>query len=338
MVNEYFEINNYGHSLYYYIFELANFCVLASLLLFLYKLKYINVNSLIVWTFLFISPLFFNYFIFSPWFFPDQFQYAGEIASIKSKGESISNIAAQGKSSYGDLEGLFAISAVNPVTFATSILGLAPLPNYMTVTSLAFANKLFLFLTFLWLKRDFQNENILLIFFLIPSLILYSSLSLRDNLIIILSILFLFNILKNRYLVALVILYPIFFLKIQMATFFALYFIGRLFFRAHIDKSYLAIFGATILIISFVYQEMLLAVINTYRYGFAAEDLDMGNGFYGYAAWGMYGDEIKESITLSSIPETIFKSLLGLPALLLMPLPWNWTNIFYPIQALESIF
>jgi hypothetical protein len=113
--------------------------------------------------------------------------YAREVMSLKSTGESITNIGLFGRS---DTE--------SAVTLTAKMLGLIPLPNYMTVTSLAFANKLILFITFLWFKRFFKNENEVLIYFLIPSLILYSSIGLRDTLIVVISIIFIINLIKGR--------------------------------------------------------------------------------------------------------------------------------------------
>tara|TARA_Y100001970_G_scaffold120542_1_gene149394 strand:- start:226 stop:1476 length:1251 start_codon:yes stop_codon:yes gene_type:complete len=336
MVNEYFELLNYGGSFYYYIFELANFLFLAILAIFFYKLQIININSLIVWVGLFSVPLFLNYFLFSPFLFPDQFQYSGEVTSIKSRGVSLPHIEAQGLKGFSqDISNIFGI--INPVTLTIKLLGLAPIPNYMTVTSLAFANKFFLFLVFIWLKRFFNNENTLLLFFLVPSLVLYSSLSLRDNLIIIISILFFINILRSKYLFAAIFLAPLFILKLQMFAFFFIYYIGRLIFRAHKSLNYLFLYFVIILTSSFAYNDVILEIINSYRYGFAAEDLDLGDGLYGYAAWSLYGDQIKDSITINSMPELIFLAIIGLPNLLLMPLPGSWENIFYPIQFLESI-
>ncbi len=338
MVNEYFELINYGGSFYYYLFELANFSILALLAMIVYQCGYININSLIVWVGIFLLPIFLNYFLFSPYLFPDQFQYAAEVASQKSRGISIPNIAAQNDNSLEDIGFSFGISAINPVTLTTKILGFAPIPNFMTVTSLAFANKFFLFLTFLWLKKHFENENVLLMYFLIPSLLLYSSLSLRDTLVIILSLLFLIYAFKDRYFISLIILYPLFFLKIQMFAFFSLYYLGRFLFRANKSLASLGIFALSILSLSLFFDDSILGLINGYRYGFAAEDLDLGNGIYGYAAWSIYGQEMMDSLTLNSIPEAILTALVGLPNLLLMPLPWNWNNIFYPVQALESVF
>jgi hypothetical protein len=302
-----------------------------------YKLRFININSLIVWTGIFFVPLALNYFIFSPYLFPDQFQYASEIMSLKSKGVSIPNIAAQ-NSEFSISNGAISIPT-NPVSLTVSFLGFAPIPNYMTVTSLAFANKFFLFLSFLGLKKFFiKDENTLLLFFLIPSLLLYTSISLRETVIIILSLFFLLNILKNNYLISFLFLLPLLSIKVQMFAFLGTYFIGRLIFRANKNLSLLMLFSTFILLTSIVFEDLVLQVLNYYRIGFAAENMDLGDGIYGYYAFSLYGDELAESLTLTSMFEVIWLAISGLPKLLLMPLPNSWSNIFYPIQFFESIF
>ena len=210
MVNEYFALHTYGGTLEYYLFELANFSALAFFAVFLYKLNYINSNSLLAWLAIFFAPLFANYFLFSPMLFGDQFRYAAEVMYQKSSGSSLDFLSASGITEPA-------------IQLTAKMLGVIPLPNYMTVTSLAFANMFFLFVTFLWFKRFFSNENEVLLYFLIPSLILYSSLSLRDSLITVLSILFIINLIRDRYFFAAVLLYPLFILKIQMFAFLLLY-------------------------------------------------------------------------------------------------------------------
>ena len=318
MVNEYFQLIDYGGTLFYYLFELANFSFLGFLTLYFYKIQLINTNSLIAWLLIFLSPLFFNYFLISPYLFGDQFQYSGEAFLLKLNGESYFQQPH--------------------VDFTGKILGLAPLPNFMTVTSLAFSNKLFLFLFFLWFKRFFNNENQVLLLFLVPSIILYSSLALRDSLIMIFSILFLISLLKNRYLLSIILLYPIFILKIQMFLFLSLYFIGRTLFRAHQSLALMALFGIFILILSFAFEDLILAIVNTYRWGFAAEDFSVGNGYSSYAAWNLYGQEVKASLEIFSIEEAILKAFIKLPIFLSLPMPWNWSNPFHVIQTTESIF
>jgi len=341
MVNSHFELHDYGGSLEYYIFELANYSCLVLLISIFYKLKYISINSLIVWSGIFFLPFVFNYFLFSPMLFPDQFTYAAELMSLKANGVSIPDIAAQYQADIAakyqgtELAAIGNFLEINPITFTVSLMGLAPIPNYMTVTSLAFANKFFLFFSFLALKNFFKNENILLLLFLIPSFLLYTSISLRETLIILLGIFFLLNMLRDNYFIALLIMLPLFIVKIQVFAFFALYFIGRLIFRAHKSLSAIIVYSVAILLTTFIFEEPILQLINYYRIGFAAENMDMGNGVYGYYAFSIYGDI--ESLTIESMFELIFLAIIGLPKILLMPLPNSWTNIFYPIQFLESV-
>ncbi|MDC1420863.1 hypothetical protein N8250_01170 [Gammaproteobacteria bacterium] len=336
MVNRFFDhldYNNYsgfGGSLEYYIFELANYCSLVLLIAICYKLKYININSFIVWFGIFFLPLVLNYFLISPLRFTDQFQYAGEVMSLKANGVSIPLIASQSFGVGGNI-----LSDLNPVTLSVSLMGLAPIPNYMTITSLAFANKFFLFFSFLILKNFFKNENTLLLLFLIPSFLLYSSISVRETPIILLGIFFLLNMLRDNYFIAFLLIIPLFILKIQLFAFFILYFIGRLIFRAHTSLTAIIIFAGVILLTTFIFDEVILQIVNYYRIGFAAEDMNIGGGVSGYAAWSVYGDA--EALTIESILELIFLAILGLPKMILMPLPNTWTNIFYPIQFIESI-
>ena len=332
MVNSLFEHHDYGGSLEYYIFELANYSCLVLLISIFYKLKFININSFIVWSGIFFLPLVLNYFLFSPSLFPDQFLYAGELISLKANGVSIPYYSR----SQGIEQGLIAMFFdQSPVTFTVSLMGLAPIPNYMTVTSLAFANKFFLFFSFLILKNFFKNENILLLLFLVPSFLLYSSISVRETLIILLGIFFLLNMLRENYFIALLMMIPLLIVKIQLFAFFTLYFIGRLIFRAHKSLMAIIIFSGAILLVTFIFQESILQIVNLYRIGFAAEDMDLGGGVSGYDAWSVYGNA--EALTIESIFELIFLAILGLPKIILMPLPNSWTNIFYPIQFLESI-
>ena len=324
MVNEYFTLHSYGGTLEYYIFELANFSALAFLALLVYKLNYINSNSLIAWLAIFFTPLVINYFVISPGMFGDQFEYAGEVMSLKATGKSLETIA------------LFQYAQTNPITLTAKILGVTPLPNFMTVTSLAFANMFFLFVTFLWFKRFFSNENEVLLYFLIPSLILYSSVSLRDLLIIVISVLCIINLIRGRYVFAVVFLFPLLVLKIQMFAFLLLYLIARLFFRAHKNYYLFTFFVSVLMIGGVIMEEQILEVLNLYKIAFVAEDFVAFDGSISYAAWNAYGAGLAESLELSSLVDAAFNAILKLPIFFIMPLPWNWSNIFYPLQSLES--
>ena len=325
MVNEYFDLVTYDGTLEYYIFEFANFSALAFLLLLCYQLKLIQTNALIVWFGLFFSPLLVNHFLFSPWLFGDQYQYASEVMSLKAGRGNINSVGT-----------FYSEDSTNAVIFASKILGAIPLPNFMTVTSLAFANKLILFATFLWFKRFFKNENEVLLYFIIPSLILYSSLGLRDTLIIVLSIVFIINLLRRRYILPLLILYPLFILKIQMFAILALYLLGSLVFQAHKSKIFFTFFMIILFASSIVFQDQILSILNLYRIAFAAEDFVAYDGSISYEAWSLYGPENIDSLKLNSIFDVIYQSVTKIPVLLLIPMPWNWSNIFYPLQSIES--
>tara|TARA_B110000238_G_C16101345_1_gene428348 strand:- start:131 stop:1354 length:1224 start_codon:yes stop_codon:yes gene_type:complete len=325
MVNEYFDLITYGGNLYYYIFELANFSVLAFLVLIIYKLGLININSFVAWIGIFFSPFLFNYFLFSPFLFGDQFTYAYEVMSLKATGESWEHVGGDGM-----------VGSMNAVTLSATILGAIPLPTYMTVTSLAFANKFILFITFLWFKRFFNNENEVLLYFLIPSLVLYSATGLRDTLVMVISIIFIINLIRGKLILPILLLYPLLTLKIQMFAVLALYLLGHLIFQAHRSKNLFIFFLFTIFITGAIYQESILEIINLYRVAFVAEDFVALDGTISYEAWALYGAENRDDIMLNSIAEAIFLAILKLPVLLLIPMPWNWSNLFYPLQSIES--
>ena len=86
----------------------------------------------------------------------------------------------------------------------------------------------------------------------------------------------------------------------------------------------------------FIMEDQILEVLNLYRIAFAAEDFVAFDGSISYNAWNAYGGGERAALELSSLAEAIFKAILNLPIFLLIPLPWNWTSIFYPLQALES--
>jgi len=86
----------------------------------------------------------------------------------------------------------------------------------------------------------------------------------------------------------------------------------------------------------FIMEEQILAVLNLYRLAFAAENFVAYDGTISYQAWALYGGDLAEALELSSLLDAAFNAILKLPIFFIMPLPWNWSNIFYPFQALES--
>lgn len=334
MVNEYFSLFTYGGTLNYYIFELANFSVFGIILILLYRLNFININSLIVWFGIFFTPLLFNYFLFSPYLFPDQFEYSREVISIKLEQKSWTDVLFS-KSDNWNID-IRNFQPIDTISFSTKILSFIPLPNYMTVTSLAFANKAILFIAFLWFKRFFENENEILLYFLIPSIVVYSSLATRDTLIIVISIFFIINLLRGKAIWSILFLLPLFILKIQMFAILFVYLLAYLIFQAHRSNKLFICFIFIFLILGLMLEDPILEVLNRFRLAFIAEDFIGFDGSVSYEGWNLYGGE--DSVPkLNSIFEAAFNGILNLPILLLIPMPWNWSNIFYPIQTIESL-
>ena len=83
-------------------------------------------------------------------------------------------------------------------------------------------------------------------------------------------------------------------------------------------------------------EEQILTVLNLYRIAFYAENFVSYDGSSSYFAFSAYGGDLAEALELSSLGDAVFKAILNLPIFFIMPLPWNWSNIFYPLQALES--
>jgi hypothetical protein len=218
---------------------------------------------------------------------------------------------------------------VSEITITGKILGLVPLPTFMTVTSLSFANKFISFALFLWLKRFFDEKKLLLIF-LIPSFVLFASVGLRDFLVLSFSILSLLYLARGKYFFGIFLLAPLFYLKLQMFAFISIYLLGRVIFQAH--KSFV---GMLIMMVSgligiFIFQDTFLLWINYYKVGFVAENFQGG-----YREWGRIGDA--SLIEINSIFGFIWEGLINLPVFIFMPLPWQWTSPLSILQFFESV-
>mgnify|MGYP000191490120 FL=1 len=222
-----------------------------------------------------------------------------------------------------------AIGIMNTSFLTAKMLSFAPIPMIMTYTSLAFANKFFTLILFVWLAK-FIDQDKLIFFFLIPSFILYSSLSLRDPMIMVFSCVYLVHLINRKYLFAMIFLAPLFLLKFQNFSFLLVAFVAMVFFQAHKSKLGLIIFFITAIIGSLIFQERLLEGLNIYRIAFAMED-----SVDGYEFFSEFNDS--SLLKINSIFSLILISIQELPKFLLIPLPWNWTNPFHVVQFFESL-
>lgn len=318
MVNEYMVFFDYEYTFLYYIFELANYATLAFIALLFKHFQLINNSSFWTWLGLMFTPLIFNYFLFDAHLFGDQSLYTLDAVDQNLDYDLPNNPNIPYENFWTSTSGLTSM-----------ILASFPLPMLMTLTSLAFANKLALFLFFVWATKFF-DQNRLILFFLIPSLVLYSSLTLRDNLVIILGCIFLMHLINSKYFLSLIFLIPLYILKIQNFSFFLVAFIGFFIFRAHKSLMGLYLFIFSLFISAIILQDQLLDVINLYKAAFAAED--SAGGYFDYFYYNDASD-----LEVNSLITFVLESFSKMPNFLLMPLPWAWTSPLYPIQFLESV-
>ena len=318
MVNEYIAFNSHAYSLSYYLFELANYSSLILLAVIFRSLGFLNNSSFWTWCILLLSPFFFNYVLFDVFFYGDQQLYTMEAI------EQALPYGLEGKKINSG-----AIGIMNTSFLTAKMLSFAPIPMIMTYTSLAFANKFFTLILFVWLAK-FIDQDKLIFFFLIPSFILYSSLSLRDPMIMVFSCVYLVHLINRKYLFAMIFLAPLFLLKFQNFSFLLVAFVAMVFFQAHKSKLGLIIFFITAIIGSLIFQERLLEGLNIYRIAFAMED-----SVDGYEFFSEFNDS--SLLKINSIFSLILISIQELPKFLLIPLPWNWTNPFHVVQFFESL-
>ena len=129
-------INEFGIS--YLVAEIANFGLLTLILILFTHYKIIEKDYFLFWVIYFLSPLFFNFVLFSPYYFGDQYTYLDYFNKVKSVGlvEGLQYMDTE-ESSFDEWSGIVRVRAL----FASYMLSFIPLFSALTVTSLAFANK-----------------------------------------------------------------------------------------------------------------------------------------------------------------------------------------------------
>ena len=106
MVNEFAAWVDYGDSYLYYIFEISNYAWCILLVLFTHQIQLISTRALWYWVALFSTPLLFNYIIFSPTLYGDQYIYTFEVVERAFGRERIPGSNLTGYNSTGYLAGL----------------------------------------------------------------------------------------------------------------------------------------------------------------------------------------------------------------------------------------
>jgi len=309
-------INEFGFS--YLLAEIANFGLLAVILVVLTHYKVIEKDYFLFWLIYFLSPLFFNFVLFNPYYFGDQYTYFDYFNRVKNIGliEGLQHMdTAEG--TFNEWSGIARTRSL----FASYLLSFIPLFSALTVTSLAFANKFLVLLLYIFLRKRFEAREIIA-FLIIPSFILYTSLSLREPLIMFFGVISLILILENRPISSLACLLILGVLKIQNIPGFLVIWIFIFLLRAQVSYmrfSFYTLISVAIIVATFGYYGDL---INLYRVAFAMED-------------GVPLSEV-ELLEIQSGFHLLYTTIREMPGFLLAPLPWQVNNPFQAIMSLES--
>lgn len=314
IVNHQFPLTSFN----YILFELVNYFFCIGIIAVFYKLKLIKFSHFLAWSVLFLSPFIFNYFLFDPMLFNDQFRYSAQVGIFREKGFDSLDLE------FNSLNDLRSYG----LDISSFIFSFSPVPFHLTVTSLAFTNRLLIFLIFVWLYKVSGKENSIFMF-LIPSIVLYSSLSLRDPMIISLSVFFLYFVIKNKFISSFLILILISLLKFQNAILLFMIYAGKFIFFAHKSYLNLAFFIVAVFAIGIVFQEQIVSGLNFFRFAFYLEDIGQSSV-----------SSSQESLIKSneSFLAVLATSLMLLPNFILMPFPLNASGMLQLMQSLENIF
>jgi len=312
MINEFFANENYGGSLFYYLFEFSNYIFVLLISLACLKLKKINQTEFYLFQTIFLSTFLFNYFLISPRLFPDQFTYTYHFI-------------------YDPGSGLFSGDSWFPNTkwVTSQFFNLIPIPLIMTVSSLIWVSKVYLFLTFVWVKKYISDDR-LIILFLLPSIFLYSSLTLREIFIIVTAIIALIHILHNRFVLGIIFTCLVAILKIQNGLFILVFWLLSIIYRISSNNIFLLFILILGSISAILAQDIFLQVITTYRTAFLAENI---------LGWD-YNFDISESelLQITSYLDFLYIAAKKIPEFIFLPLPWQWEGLFFIIQFLEAVF
>jgi hypothetical protein len=311
-------INELG--VFYFVAEIANFAFLTLILIVFTHYKIIEREYFLFWMIYFLSPFIFNFILFNPYYFGDQYTYLDYFNRVKTVGlvESLQHMDAK-QESFEEWSGIVRVRAL----FASYLLSFIPLFSALTVTSLAFANKFLVLLLYIFLRKRFEAREIIA-FLLIPSFILYTSLSLREPLIMFFGVISLVLILENRPISSLACLLVLGMLKLQNIPGFLVIWTFIFLLRAQVSYmriSFYGLIGIAVVIATFGYYGNL---INLYRMAFAMED-------------GVPLGEV-ELLEIQNGFDMMYTTVREIPGFLLAPLPWQINNSFQAIMSIESIF
>ena len=295
----------------YLLSEFSNYFFCLLIVCVFIKLRLIQQKYIFFWFLYFLSPFFVNFVLFSPTYMNDQFGYHMVVSSIKQGTYDLPQFSL-------DLDFIKRAR----VGFSGYFLSVMPIFSLMTVTSIAFINKLIVFFMYVFVSKRI-DESKLILFFLIPSLILYSSVGLRDTITLAFGVVSLIYLIEKRVILSLVFSILVLLTKLQNFPGFFLVWMFMFVFKA--DKSYFRILLGLFVVTSlfFIFYDSVSPILNLYRLAWAVED-----GLTVSAA---------EVLRLESAGQVISTLIYNFPRFMLEPLPWKINSPIQIILFIESL-
>jgi hypothetical protein len=326
--SQFYTINDF---IIYFLSDTANLFFCFIFLTIFLLLQKINIKEFFYWSLLFCFVSIINILAVSFNIFPD---LNGYLVCLRDLRDNLSfqelecTITSMGSSDTeltedGGAIGVFSLKRSLPAI----LYSLVPIPSIATLSSLGFINKIFLFLTYLALKKHITHIKphlkILLFLFILPSIIIYSSIGLRDNIIFCTQALLLLTIFQKEFIKSSFLLAILYAIKLQNALIFSILFVGVFIFKADQSKRLFMFFCLSILGIIVYFQERIVEIINYFRLAFLNEvgALSPNMVFDGY-------DSLFQIILMS--PLIFTKGLLA-------PLPLNALSAIFFIESISIV-
>lgn len=246
-----------------------SFCIILISVLFLFKK--LTHSEYLVWCLLFILAVAIGFFIQEN-IFPDIGGYLRCLRDFRDNFSLDESACALIRSSgSGDV--------VSTLSFKKGLPGIiysfVPIPSTSTIGSIGIINKLILFGTFLYLKKNYFSKIVLrweLLILFLPTILVFSSIGLRDNLIFCFQVILFFSIASQRFMMSTIGILLLAMVKSQNAIIFCFYYFGVFIFRANINRKLLFLYCSVVFLLILPFSEQIVATINFFRIAFLVEN------------------------------------------------------------------
>ncbi len=306
--------------IYSLIYDIGTYLVLSYFFFYLFKIKIININYLILSLVFLLTPFFHNDFLFDGISaFPDQSKYLSLSSQIRDNPLIL-------------FDREFTSDYRLKVLFSSSFFAFSPILSLETYKGISLFNRaIFIFtLIFLSQKKFLDNLN-LIVFLLAPSLMLYSSIALRDNLVIILMFWFLYFFYEKKFFSTFLIIFLLSILRLPILAVIIIFLISNFVVKnEEIKLSNLIFLLIIITCLIYFFSELIAIKLNFYREGFFKEEF----GAYRNISSNIEFQNYKINYNFSSIPLI----LSGFYNFMLPPFLKGKISLMYFFEFLESFF